>query len=241
MTIDAQEMLARYIQDGYYKSPQPVTRERFQALLSEIAELFDPIDIRLGIRHPNLGRPKELHAHNECNHFADGIAWYCVDDGGASGSFYISPMAPVEARLDEEDLAHLEHAHVTLLRQRAPHTTVARWERGRPILLFPFGPCSFDERVPGRREAIERFYRVVRELTRANRLRGPDMALRTGEFILVDDRRYAHGRDALPPNTTRVLHRAYMHLRDRERWLRRTVDERPFGAQFPRAAGGGAP
>ena len=155
------------------------------------------------------------------------MAWYCVEVDGADDRLFISPMAPLERALDEAQLEHLEHAHVTLMRARVPKTTIVRRERGRPILFGPLGLCAFDEDVPGRREAVEAFYRARLELAERHRLSG--LSLRTGQFLIIDDRRYMHGRHALPDGCGRVIRRQYLDLHDREAWLTRTVERRPFG------------
>ncbi|MCA9695576.1 MAG: TauD/TfdA family dioxygenase [Myxococcales bacterium] len=236
MTIAAGDIYDALVRDGYYKSPEPVPLEEFDQTMAALAEQLDPIDIRLRLKHPNLGGVQALEAHNECNHFADGLAWYWKDDGGAGDRLFISPMAPIEASLGDAELEHLAHARVSLMRLRVPHTTLARRERGRPILFCPLGPCAFDAQVPGREEAITRFYKRVREVTASARATSPTLEMRSGDFLLLDDRRWVHGRDALPEESSRVLRRTYLVMREREHWLRRTVSQRPFGAMRPLAA-----
>ena len=233
MTPTAAHIYRTFMREGYYKSPQPMPQDEYLALLDEFARPFDSMTIRLGIRHPRLGNPAAIMAHSECNHFSDGVTWYCAEDGGASQQLYISPIAPIEAALSERDLELLSGARITLLAQRDPFTSVVRWERGRPVLMCPLGGCSLERDSEEGRDAVKRFYRLVRELAAEHRLRGEDIELHTGEFLMIDDRRFVHGRDALPEQCERVLVRSYLQMRDREYWLTRTVSDRPFGQTHP--------
>lgn len=232
-TMTAATIYEALVRDGYYKSTAPVSRAEYHQILARFAEEIDPLDIRIGLKHPRLGAPNPIGPHNDCNYFADGLSWYCGDDGDAGARLYVCEMAPLERTLSESDLEHLSGARVSLMRQRVAHTTIARWERGRPILFCPLGSCSLERDSEESRSVVHRFYQRVRELGTDHRLRGANMDLRTGQFLIVDDRRFVHGREALPADSSRTLHRSYLLMRERESWLQRTVAERPFGSMQP--------
>ncbi|MCB9748522.1 MAG: TauD/TfdA family dioxygenase [Myxococcales bacterium] len=194
---------------GFYRSDVQLSREEFLACMRALGDVKKPTEIRPRGPNPVLESGRPLLAHNDCNYYADFIAWYCRDDGGAGDRTFIVDAAPLLASLSPEELARLARVRVVLPNHEGGGTTVVRWQGGAPRLFYvPW--ALFHDGDPVVLDTLRRFHARVKEHTQRERVQGGPIALRSGEFLIVDDGRFMHGRDAVPDSAPRHLLRVYV-------------------------------
>ena len=194
---------------GYYRSPASVPFERFLDAMALLGEIKKPTEIRPQGPNPVLESGRPLLPHNDCNYYADYIVWYCREDGGAGDRTFIVDMDPLYAALSRDDRERLARVRVVLPNHEGGGAPILREREGQPQLFYV--PWSlFHRGDPDVAATLRRFHAAVKDHAASARIQGGPIALRTGQFLIVDDARFMHGRDAVPDDAPRHLFRCYV-------------------------------
>ena len=130
MQIAQEDILDALVTQGYYRSPHAVEFEEFEAIARSIAAVKRPMELRTGGPNPVLESERGMTPHNDCNHYADCVAWYCRRADGAGDRTFITEIADVIAELDEDELTALTRVGILLPLHEVPRTQVVRWQGG---------------------------------------------------------------------------------------------------------------
>ena len=170
-----------------------------------------PMELRTGASKRLLELEVPIRAHNDCNHYADCVAWFCRRaEGAGDRTFLLEARRVLEAMPDALRDALRDVSIYLPLHERA-HTTVVRGEGESLRLFWSFAAIQM-RRDSKLFEAALEFRELIKEVTAAYRMPTTETALEDGQFLLVDDHRFLHGRDALPAGSQRHLHRCYLLL-----------------------------
>lgn len=203
------ELTRQLAATGYYRSSVALTFEQFSDCMAELGAVKKPTEIRPQGPNPILESGRPLSPHNDCNYYADYVAWYCRDDGGAGDRTFIVDVTPLYEQLSTRELDALAKVQVRLLNHEGGGCSVIRWLDDRPQLfyvpwsLFHDGDAFVDA-------TVRKFHRLLKQRASTERIRGGPIALRTGHFLIIDDHRFMHGRDAVPDEAPRHLFRVYV-------------------------------
>ncbi|MCA9694103.1 MAG: hypothetical protein KC636_31245, partial [Myxococcales bacterium] len=200
------EMLESLRARGYYKSDVPITHDEFLARMAAIGEIKKPTEIQPGGPNPVLESGRPLLPHNDCNYYAEYIAWYCRDDGGAGDRTFIVDVSPLYEALTADELDRLARVRVMLPNHEGGGTTIVR-EQGGARRLFYVPWSLYHDGDPAVAETLRKFHAMVKELAARERIQGGPITLTSGEYLIVDDGRFMHGRDAVPDDAPRHLFR----------------------------------
>ena len=108
----------------------------------------------------------------------------------------------------------------TLTRGRAAPTENAAAEEpaassGRARVFWSFSAIQIPRGAgPELVDRVQRFRARVNEVGARSRIQGGPIALDDGQFLIIDDHRFFHGRDPLPEGSRRHLFRCYLALHD---------------------------
>lgn len=193
---------------GYYWLASDTTLDEFRSVSQELGEVFYEADVRMGAERPrNYQLPAAIDFHTD-HVSAEIAAWYCVEQDGAGGAMQFLDLAPVAARMSQDELS-------ALVRVRVPDNAV--WSEGGDLPMYsPNGEgCSFhyvpwlplDAPDPQAREALDIFEQHVREAKKSDVIEVP---LTPGEVVFVDNHRIMHGRAAIAGNSARNLKRFWI-------------------------------
>lgn len=214
--FDAAAILDALATHGYYRSPTPAPFAAFERLMASIASVKRPMELRTGGRNPVLESERGMTPHNDCNHYADCVAWYCRRADGAGDRTFITEIAEVISALSREELDALAQIGIRLPLHEVARTRVVRREDDRVRVFWSFSAVQVP-RSPERArliELVQAFRSRVNEVGARARIQGGPIALDDGQFLIIDDHRFFHGRDPLPPGSRRHLFRCYLRLHD---------------------------
>ena len=215
MQITSDDILGALAERGYYRSPGPVEFDEFDALMRSLAAVKRPMELRTGGRNPVLESERGMTPHNDCNHYADCVAWYCRRADGAGDRTFITEIADVVAELDGDDLEAMAGVGIHLPLHEVARTRVVRRVGGRARVFWSFSAIQIPRGAGSELvDRVQRFRARVNEVGARSRIQGGPIALDDGQFLIIDDHRFFHGRDPLPEGSRRHLFRCYLALHD---------------------------
>ena len=213
MPINGGDMVAALAEQGYYRSPGPVTFEDFQRYTQAIGEWKRPMELRTGGPNPVLESERGMTPHNDCNHYADCVVWYCRTADGAGDRTFLTDITDVIREIDSSDIEPLAKVGIHLPLHEVANTHVVRYLNGNLRFFWSFSAVRL-ERTTEMVERVQRVRRMINEIGERKRLQGGPIALEDGYFLLVNDHRFLHGRSPLPTGSRRHLFRCYLRLHD---------------------------
>jgi len=193
---------------GYYWLASDTTLDEFRQVSNELGEVFYEADVRMGAERPrNYQLPAAIDFHTD-HVSAEIAAWYCVEQDSSGGAMQFLDLAPVAARLSDDELAALS-------RVRVPDNAV--WAEGGdiPLCTQNADQCSFhyvpwlklDALDDQARTALQVFERHIAEAKTTSVI---EVDLSPGELVFVDNHRIMHGRAAITSNSARNLKRFWI-------------------------------
>ena len=129
---------------------------------------------------------------------------------------FITEIAEVISALSGDELDALAQIGIRLPLHEVARTRVVRREDDRVRVFWSFSAVQVP-RSPERAaliELVQAFRSRVNEVGARARIQGGPIALDDGQFLIIDDHRFFHGRDPLPPGSRRHLFRCYLRLHD---------------------------
>jgi alpha-ketoglutarate-dependent taurine dioxygenase len=201
----AMEFEAALAEDGIAVVRSGVTRDEFFALaaslgtiISELAVFVDPAQTQY------VRNPASVPFHTDHHPLVDVIGWYCVRPCQSGAPNVFLDARDAYDRLSPSDRERLRGARLRLKSEgRIP---VLSFDRGRPrfawnsVWLEPPGD-------PDTERAVRRFAEL---LDGEHGVRTITVPLQADELVLIDNRRFLHGRPPLPADSRRLLYRLWI-------------------------------
>ncbi len=217
MQIVGDDIMESLCAKGYYRSPEPVDYEEFERLARSFSSIKRPMELRTGGPNPVLESERGMTPHNDCNHYADCVAWYCRKADGAGDRTFLTEVVDVIESFDDHELSMLSRVGIHLPLHEVARTSIVRREDHRLRIFWSFSAIRIPrdaERQSELLDIVRRFRERVNEVGELKRIQGGPIALDDGQFLIVDDHRFFHGRDPLPAGSGRHLFRCYLALDD---------------------------
>lgn len=205
------EVLHALVNDGYYRSPASVKFAEFERIVAGLGHVKRPMELRTGGANPVLEGEGGMTPHNDCNHYADCVVWYCRNADGAGDRTFIVEIADIVRELTEDELTMLARVGISLPLHEVARTQVVRRDDGPLRIFWSFSAVRL-EPDPALVATVKGFRRLVNRIGETRRIQGGPIALDDGYFLIVNDHRFFHGRAALPGGSRRHLFRCYLRL-----------------------------
>lgn len=184
------------------------TRAQFFALASQLGVVISELAVFVDPEQPQYVRnPAAVPFHSDHHPLADLIGWYCVRpcQSGAPNVF-------LDARDAYERLSPADQDRLRSLRLRVKGADKASTI---PVISFVAGRLriawnSIWLAKPIAPDAVVALGRFAKMLTGGDGARTVTVALRAGELVLIDNKRFLHGRAPLPADSRRLLYRVWI-------------------------------
>ena len=210
----ADDVLRGLTESGYYRSPAPMPFAQFRAVMATLGHVDRAKDFRTGGSMPIFEEETPMALHNDCNHYSDCVAWYCKSADGAGDRTFFTPISRVLEETPDAMIKALRSVNIFKpLNDAPPRFPVIRGS-GAGLRLFWSATSVQMRRDPELIEATKGFKKIVNRFANECRLPKSETALQDGQFFVIDDHQFLHGRDALPAGCRRHLSNLYLRLHD---------------------------
>lgn len=189
------------------------TRDQFFAVANRLGVVFSELAVFVDPHQRQYVRnPAAVPFHSDHHPLADIIGWYCVRPCQTGAPSIFLDVRDAYDRLrpaDREQLLSLRLRVKAASRQGT--IPVVSFDRGRP--RFAWNAVWLEKPIEPKAESALRRFSTM--LTGANDVRTVSVSLRARDFVLIDNKRFLHGREPLPPNSRRLLYRVWINLDSR--------------------------
>jgi Taurine catabolism dioxygenase TauD, TfdA family len=185
------------------------TRAQFFAMANRLGVVFSELAVFVDAQKQQYVRnPAAVPFHSDHHPFADIIGWYCIrpcQSGAPSIFLDVRDAYDRLSRVDRDKLLTLRLRLKAASRQLL--IPVVSFNRGRP--RFAWNAIWLEKPIEATAKAALR--RFTKMLTGGADARTISVSLRAGEFVLIDNKRFLHGRAPLPPDSHRMLYRVWIN------------------------------
>jgi alpha-ketoglutarate-dependent taurine dioxygenase len=174
---------------------------RLGIVLTELAVFVEPRQV------PYVRNAGVVPFHTDHHPLADIIGWYCVQPcRSGTPSVYLDAEDAYD-RMSPADQDKLQRIRLRVKSAKGRELVpVVTFDGSRP--RFAWNSLWLHKPIePDAQGAVRRFSTMLATPGRAHTVTVP---LAAGEFVFIDNKRFLHGRDAIPPDSRRLLYRLWI-------------------------------
>lgn len=190
---------------GYHWIQTPTSELTFTHLATGLGKIVASYDVAMKPGGPMVNSPGAIPFHTDGEE-ADIVAWRCVDSDPTCGNMNLVDTADLSYYLTEEEydgLSRIFSGPPDSCPQLQP--IVTRDAYGTRVTCTPWNITTPSD--PALLSVLKKFRNYLQHKTKR-----PDLSIRLekGQCLFIDNRRMLHGREAIPPNTSRRMTRFWI-------------------------------
>ena len=206
--VRAAKIRAQLDDVGYVHVREAVTLGAFERLAAALGRIVRREEIALYRSTRGAHRPGPLGLHTDPAHVAT-IAWWCKQPAAEGGATQLLDLAAVFSDMPRADQALLRHVR---LRSPDPDGGPPRivpfvsWMGADPRLFY----ADWQVLPISDRPTNAAWKRLRAHIEAAANTHAFGIRLEPGQVLVIDNRRFVHGRGRLPPDSPRCLLRLWI-------------------------------